>query len=202
MFHHIARNIRWGAGTLALVAAAACSTPGVQSAHTDPVARGRYIVAAGGCNDCHTPLKMGESGPEPDMSRALSGHPETITVSTPPNLGKGPWLWASTDTNTAFAGPWGISYAANLTPDQNTGLGIWTEEMFVKAIRTGRHMGTSRPINPPMPWPAFRNFSDEDLHAVWSYLRSLKPMTNHVPDYVPPPATTASIAAVGEEARR
>ena len=81
----------------------------------------------------------------------------------------GPWLWAGAATNTAFAGPWGISYAANLTPDQNTGLGIWTEEMFVKAMRTGRHMGSSREILPPMPWPALRNATDEDLKAIYAY---------------------------------
>jgi len=70
-------------------------------------------------------------------------------------------LASSAATNTAFAGPWGISYTMNLTPDRNTGLGIWTEDMFVKAIRTGRHMGTSREIMPPMPWPSFRNATDE-----------------------------------------
>jgi hypothetical protein len=194
---HIARNLRWGLGLLAMAASAACAAPGAQTitttgAATDPVARGLYIVNAGGCHDCHTPLKMGERGPEPDMTRALSGHPETLSIATAPTLGQGPWLWAGAATNTAFAGPWGISYAANLTPDVNTGLGIWTEDMFVRAIRTGRHMGASRPIAPPMPWPAFRNYSDEDLHAIWSYLRSLKPMTNHVPDYLPPPTLTAS----------
>jgi hypothetical protein len=198
-------NIHRGIALLALLASAACTgsangTP-ASAATTDPVARGLYIVNAGGCHDCHTPLKMGAQGPEPDMTRALSGHPETINVATPPNLGKGPWLSAGSATNTAFAGPWGISYAANLTPDQNTGLGIWTEKMFVTAIRTGRHMGTSRPINPPMPWPAFRNFSDDDLHAIWSYLRSLRPTTNHVPDYLPPPATTASAAGVIKDNR-
>jgi hypothetical protein len=85
-----------------------------------------------------------------------------------------------------------VSYAANLTPDQNTGLGIWTEEMFVGAIRTGKHMATSRPILPPMPWPAFRNFSDEDLKSIYAFLRTVKPITNHVPDVQPPgaPRTT------------
>jgi hypothetical protein len=145
---------------------------------------------------------MGAQGPEPDMSRALSGHPETESLPAAPNLGQGPWISAASVTNTAFAGPWGISFAANLTPDTNTGLGIWTEDMFVRAIRTGRHMGTSRPINPPMPWPAFRNFSDDDLHAIWSYLRSLKPLTNHVPDYLPPPTTTASAEGVAKDVRQ
>jgi len=149
------------------------------------VERGKYLVSVLGCNDCHTPLKVGPAGPEPDLSRFLSGHPEhmgALHAST----AQGPWLWAGAATNTAFSGPWGVSYAANLTPDQNTGLGIWTEEMFVKAIRTGRHMGTSRPIMPPMPWPAFRNATDEDLKSIYAFLRTIKPMTNHVPDYQPP----------------
>jgi hypothetical protein len=81
------------------------------------------------------------------------------------------------------------AYAANLTPDRNTGLGIWTEEMFVSAIRTGRHMGTSREILPPMPWPAFRNATDDDLKSIYAYLRTLTPVTNHVPDVQPPAAT-------------
>ena len=149
------------------------------------VERGKYLVTVVGCGDCHTPMKMGPKGPEPDLTRFLSGHPEQVgqLPAAPP---RGPWLWAGAATNTAFAGPWGVSYAANLTPDQNTGLGIWTEEMFMKAIRSGRHMGASREILPPMPWPAIRNASDEDLKSIYAYLRSLKPVTNHVPDPQPP----------------
>jgi hypothetical protein len=137
----------------------------------------------------HTPLKMGPRGPEPDLARFLSGHPEQMGP-LPIAKAQGPWLWAGAATSTAFSGPWGVSYAANLTPDQNTGLGIWTEEMFVKAMRTGRHMGQSREILPPMPWPAFRNASDEDLKSIYAFLRSIKPIVNHVPDVTPPQAVT------------
>jgi len=147
--------------------------------------RGKYLVSVMGCNDCHTPLAMGPTGPEPDLTRFLSGHPEQMGP-LPVATAQGPWLWTGAATNTAFSGPWGVSYAANLTPDQNTGLGIWTEDMFISAIRTGRHMGTSRPIAPPMPWPAFRNATDEDLKSIFTYLRTIKPLTNHVPDYQPP----------------
>ena len=125
------------------------------------------------------------------MARALSGHPEQMGVLTPAKL-PAPWIWSGAPTNTAFSGPWGVSYAANLTPDQNTGLGIWTEDMFIKAIRTGRHMGVSRPIMPPMPWPMYRNATDEDLKSVYAFLRTLKPITNHVPDYLPPPDAPVS----------
>lgn len=150
------------------------------------VQRGRYLVTAIGCNDCHTPLKMTERGPEPDMTRMLSGHPSSLKMTSPPKMADGPWAWAGAVTNTAFAGPWGITFAANLTPDQNSGLGIWTEDMFVRALRTGRHMGTSRPINPPMPWTAFKNMTDEDLKSIYAYLRTIPPVSNHVPDYLEP----------------
>jgi hypothetical protein len=93
---------------------------------------------------------------------------------------------------TAWSGPWGISYGINLTPDENTGIGIWTEEMFVRMIRTGRHMGQSRPVLPPMPIETYSHLTDEDLKAVFAYLRSLPPIENRVPDPViapPPPAS-------------
>jgi hypothetical protein len=159
------------------------TAPGQAPHHV--IQRGEYLVKIMGCNDCHTPWKMGPNGPEPDMSRYLSGHPEEIGP-LPNNAPAAPYAWAGFATNTAFSGPWGVSYTFNLTPDQNTGLGIWTEEMFVKAIKTGRHMGVSRPINPPMPWPAYRNATEEDLKAVYAYLRTIKPIVNHVPTYEPP----------------
>src|SRR5262245_39426109 len=152
------------------------------------VARGKYIVSAGGCHDCHTPLKMGANGPEPDFARSLMGHPEDIKITAAPPMAEG-WMMAGAASGTAFAGPWGISFAANLTPDQNTGLGIWTEDMFMRAIREGRHMGVSRPILPPMPWPVFRNYNDEDLKSIYAYLRTIPAITNHVPEPVAPMLT-------------
>lgn len=150
--------------------------------------RGEYLVTAMGCNDCHTPWKVNADGvPEPDMSRMLSGHPESLKMPPAPELPPGPWLWTGSATLTAFAGPWGVSYAANLTPDENTGLGIWTEDMFVRALKTGKHMGTSRMIQPPMPWMWYGKLSDSDLKAVYAYLRTIPPIVNHVPDYAPPP---------------
>ncbi|MGH9367475.1 MAG: diheme cytochrome c-553 [Thermoanaerobaculia bacterium] len=149
--------------------------------------RGKYLVTIQGCDDCHTPWKMGESGlPEPDMTRRLSGHPEAMKMPPPPAT-SGPWIWSGAATNTAFAGPWGVTYASNLTPEQNTGFGIWTEEMFVKAMRTGKHFGTSRPIQPPMPWANYSKMTDEDLRCVFVYLRTVPPIVNHVPDYEEPP---------------
>jgi hypothetical protein len=160
-------------------------TPAQPTLDSKKVQRGEYLVKIMGCNDCHTPWKMGPQGPEPDMDRFLSGHPEQIGPLPNPKAAE-PFVWSAFGTNTAFSGPWGVSYTFNLTPERNTGLGIWTEEMFVQTIRTGRHMGVSRPINPPMPWPAYRNASDDDLKAIYAYLRTIKPIVNHVPDYQPP----------------
>ena len=126
---------------------------------------------------------MGPSGPEPDMSHALGGHPSTMTVPPPP-APSGPWVGAVTGTFTAWAGPWGVSYSANLTPDKVTGLGEWTEQQFVDTIRTGRRQGRGREILPPMPWPAFKNLNDADLKAIFAYLRTVKAIENKVPDPV------------------
>jgi cytochrome c553 len=157
------------------------------AAGSSKVERGKYLVTIMGCNDCHTPMKMGPNGPEPDMTRMLSGHPEGMKLPPPPPP-SGPWISSFAATFTAFSGPWGVSYAANLTPDQNTGLGIWTEEMFLKALRTGKHMGTSRPIQPPMPWPWAGKATDDDLKAIFAYLKSIPAIVNHVPEYREPAA--------------
>jgi mono/diheme cytochrome c family protein len=152
------------------------------------VARGRYLVSTSGCMDCHTPLKMGPQGPEPDMNRVLSGHPETLKIASAPVVPEGPWMMIASVTNTAFAGPWGVSFTANLTPDPETGLGRWTVDDFKATIRTGRHLGRGREILPPMPIPAYSNFSDPDLEAVFDYLRTLPPVKNHVPEPSAPSA--------------
>ena len=149
-------------------------------------ARGKYLVATSGCMDCHTPFKMGPKGPEWDMSRLLSGHPETLQMPPAPQLPEGPWLITSSATNTAHAGPWGVSFTANLTPDKETGLGNWTEKDFIATIRTGRHMGRGREILPPMPIPVYSNFSDRDLSAIFAYLRTIPPVKNRVPEPRPP----------------
>jgi mono/diheme cytochrome c family protein len=147
------------------------------------VARGEYLVNAMGCHDCHTPAKMGANGPEPDMSHSLGGHPASVAVPPPP-APAGPWIGSVTGTFTAWSGPWGVSYTANLTPDKATGLGEWTEQQFVDTIRTGRRQGRGREILPPMPWPAFKNLNDADLKAIFAYLRTVKPIVNKVPEPV------------------
>jgi len=150
------------------------------AAPTSSLERGAYLVRIMSCHDCHTPWKMGPRGPEPDMSRALIGHPASMQMPQAPALGEA-WGWAGAATNTAFAGPWGVSFAANLTPDKETGLGSWTEEMFVATMKTGRHLGKGRPVLPPMPYSSLGALSDSDIHDLFTYLRSLTPIPNRVP---------------------
>jgi len=152
-----------------------------------PVELGAYLVKTSGCHDCHTPWTLGPNGPEPDMSRALTGHPESLAMPPAPALPAGPWIATVSATNTAWAGPWGVSFTANLTPDKETGLGDWTEEQFIAAIRTGKHQGKGRPILPPMPYPVYANLVDDELKALWAYLQSLPPVKNRVPQPIDPP---------------
>lgn len=177
---------------VALTPLSACTAPSSHRAEQNPVERGRYLVTVGGCGDCHTPLKFGPNGPEPDMSLMLAGTPEGVRLPPPPP-GQGPWFLVA--TMTAFSGPWGISYSANLTPDSLTGMGIWTEDNFVQSMRTGRHFGVARPLLPPMPWQNLKDLSEEDLKAIYAYLRSIPPIRNQVPEPVfapPPPAAEES----------
>jgi hypothetical protein len=72
----------------------------------------------------------------------------------------------------------------NLTPDSETGLGSWSEQMFIEMSRTGRHMGKGRPVLPPMPVASLTAATDEDLRAIFAFLKSLPPVKNRVPDPV------------------
>jgi hypothetical protein len=161
-----------------LTAAGQGQTPGLE--------RGKYLVTGMGCGDCHTPMKLGPSGPEADSARMLSGHPAQLVMPAPPKLGPGPWLGVVSATFTAWAGPWGTSFTSNLTPDKQTGLGAWSPQTFIDTIRAGRQMGRGRQLLPPMPYPAFRNFSDDDLKAIFVYLGSIPSIANKVPDPVAP----------------
>ncbi|MGE5496667.1 MAG: c-type cytochrome [Syntrophothermus sp.] len=150
------------------------------------VKRGKYLVNFGGCNDCHSPKVFTQMGPVPDTTKLLSGHPagtKLFPVDTSVTGSK--WTYSSMDL-TAWVGPWGVSFPVNLTPDGATGLGNWTDEIFIKAMRTGKHMGFGRPILPPMPWQSLAGLEDEDLKAILAYLKSLPPISNQVPDPIPP----------------
>src|SRR5262249_53552009 len=96
--------------------------------------RGQHLVPTGAVHD-PPPPKLGTNGPQPDMSRMLSGRPEQSQISSAPTI-PAPWKMMAAGSRTAFAGPWGTSFSANLTPDRETGLGAWTEQNFIEALRT------------------------------------------------------------------
>jgi mono/diheme cytochrome c family protein len=175
---------------LPILAAAALwgPTPSLaqNSAAGPQIKRGEYFVTIGGCNDCHTPLAMGPNGPAPDLKRMLSGHPQDLAIKAPAKVAE-PWGGAMAPTLTAWSGPWGVSFTANLTPDPETGvLRDFTEQQFIQTMRTGRHQGQGRPILPPMPWQNYGQMTDDDLKAVFAYLRQIPPVRNKVPDPIPP----------------
>ncbi len=153
--------------------------------------RGEYLVKSIGCGDCHSPKIMTEHGPVEDTSRRLSGYNASNPFTTYDTAlaSTGQWTLFNHDF-TAAAGPWGVSFAANLTPDL-TGIGGWTPENFKRAIREGKYKGldNSRPLLPPMPWEQYRNLTDEDIEAIFSYLKTIKPVENRVPSPIPPRAT-------------
>lgn len=181
-----------GPGAESPVAVAAAPAAGPEA----DVERGRYLVTLMGCHDCHTPKVMGEHGPELDESRLLAGHPHGGELPPPPDP-SGPWIASAIWDLTAWSGPWGLTFATNLTPD-TSGLAAWDEEIFVAALRTGRHMGQGRPILPPMPWEMYAQATDEDLKAIFAYLQSVPPIENLVPEPVPPGGHPPDPLAPGE----
>jgi cytochrome c553 len=151
------------------------------------IERGKFMVTVGGCDDCHTPKNFGPNGPELDMSRRLSGHSAGSVVAPVDTSLLHQYAYFSHDLTTAI-GPWGVTFSANLTPDNETGIGTWQPEMFINAMKTGKHLGVSegRPILPPMPWQNLSHLSEEDLKCLFAYLKSLPAVNNKVPDPIPP----------------
>jgi Cytochrome c len=148
---------------------------------------GEHLVTVMGCHDCHTPKKMTEKGPELDLTLALSGHAENMPVAEVNRKefeGKG---YIVTNDFTSWIGPWGISYAANLTPDE-TGTGNWTEDQFLTALKKKIMKGLpgTRPMLPPMALMPFDNMRDDELKAIFAYLRTVTPIKNKVPEPTPP----------------
>lgn len=149
------------------------------------IKRGAYLVTIGACHDCHSPKVMTPEGPKIDTSRLLSGHPSQQPV---PDIPQDARQWVLFDMGlTAFVGPWGVSFSANLTPDE-TGIGNWSFEQFETAIRRGKAKGleTNRSLLPPMPWEMYKHLTDEDLRSIFVYLKSIKPVKNAVPAPISP----------------
>jgi len=147
------------------------------------IKRGSYLVSSIGCDDCHSPKIFTDHGFEIEMEHRFSGH-----MSGKSHLGrantsvfKDGYVLFANDLTSAV-GPWGQSYAANISSDA-TGIGNWTEEQFFIAIREGKSKGIreNRPLLPPMPWFVYRNMNDFDLKAIFAFLKSTKPVENRVP---------------------
>jgi len=162
-------RLRFGVLSLLVVSVAAslttlsCTTgkQAVNATETavDPVVRGRYLVTIMSCNDCHTP---GYLYGAPDTTRRLSG------------------------SELGWVGPWGVVHARNLTPDSTTGIGKWTKEQIVHALRTGNTPDGAQ-LAPIMPWMNYSNILDEnDAMAIASYLKSLPPVKHKNLDRIPP----------------
>ena len=158
----------------------------VEISLADQIAKGENLVTVLGCNDCHSPKVMTAMGPVPDTLRLLSGHPADEQLPTyQKEILKSYVLFNM--NSTAAIGPWGTSFAANLTSDA-TGIGNWTEEQFMRAMKMGKWKGleNSRNLLPPMPWQGYSQMPDEDLKAIFAYLKSIKPVNNAVPMAIPP----------------
>lgn len=152
------------------------------------ISKGEHLVTTSVCDDCHSPKKYKNGVPEPDMDRRLSGHPADLKIKPfDAKTIKDGWVLGN-EHFTAWAGPWGVSFSANITPDKETGIGNWTEEQFFRAIREGKYHGLQdgRTLLPPMPWPNFAKFSDEELRAIFTYLQSIPAVKNAVPAALPP----------------
>jgi hypothetical protein len=150
------------------------------------IKRGEYLVNTIGCDDCHSPKKIGVNGPEVDMALRFSGYPAQRPL--PPvneETLKSGWALFGPDL-TCSVGPWGASFAANITSDA-TGIGNWTEAQFMKAIREGKSKGLdgARPLLPPMPWQNFRKLNDDDIKSIYAYLKTTPPVKNLVPSPIP-----------------
>lgn len=174
-------------GAVACTDSAADQKTTASASNDDLVTHGEYLVNTLGCDDCHSPKRMGPQGPEIIPELRLSGYQaNNPLVEADSNTLKKGWVLFSPDLTSAV-GPWGRSFAANLTSD-GTGIGNWKEEQFIKAIREGKYKGldNSRPLMPPMPWFNYRHLSDQDLKSLFAYLKSTKPVNNLVPNWIPP----------------
>ena len=175
------------AAVVAAVFAVSAPADAQQPSNNAAVERGRYLVRITGCHDCHSPKVQGMT---PNLDLALSGRPATTQLPTETKTE----VHASPDL-TAWQGPWGFSVASNLTPEPTTGIGTrYNEASFLATMRTGKKPNGT-PIMPPMPSEVYQNMTDDDLKAIFAYLRTIKPVRNAVLAGLKLPANTAKPAA-------
>ena len=160
-----------------------------QSADTNDttalIKRGEHLVMIAGCHDCHSPKRMGAQGPEIIPETMLSGYPADRPLAKFDTALAKSGIAQMNEDMTAAAGPWGISFASNLTSDE-TGAGSWPIENFRIALRHGKAKGieSARMLLPPMPWFNYKNMTDEETEAIHAYLKSVTPVKNIAPEPV------------------
>ena len=163
--------------------ATAATTTAISTISNDSlIKRGSYLVNAIGCDDCHSPKRMGPHEPEIIPELRFSGYPSNRPIApVDTNVIKNGWMMFGPDLTSAV-GPWGMSFAANISSD-DTGIGAWSEKQFIKALREGKSKGLdgARNLLPPMPWFVYKNFNDDDIRSIFAYLKSTKPVENIVP---------------------
>jgi hypothetical protein len=151
------------------------------------VKHGEYLVGILGCHDCHSHKKLGSQGPEIIPELMLSGYPADRPFGkvNKAALVEG-WALFNSDL-TAGVGPWGATFAANITSDES-GIGSWSLEQFTRAITQGKAKGleNGRPLLPPMPWFNYTQMKPEDIEALFAYLQSTPPVRNVVPAPIGP----------------
>lgn len=147
------------------------------------VANGEHLVTIAGCHDCHSPKRLGPNGPEIIPESMLSGYAANRPLPAFDTALAKKGIIQINEDMTAAAGPWGISFASNLTPDA-TGVGSWPFENFKTALRHGKAKGiqSGRSLLPPMPWFNYKAMTDEELKAIHAYLKTVKPVKNIAPD--------------------
>lgn len=140
-------------------------------ADKDAVDRGRYLVVLLGCGACHT---HGAFEGAPDLDRALGGSGIGIAWTNPLQNERP-----------------GVVYPPNITPDEQTGIGLWSNAQIANAIRDGAGRHGARPLV-SMPWQSYARLNDDDLEAIVAYLRSIPPIEHRVPDEVRPGQTATA----------
>lgn len=161
--------------------------PAEQTTEQEYEEKGEYLLTMMGCHDCHSPKQPGPGGPEMIPELMLSGFPadNQLPEFSQEALENG-WVLMSPDL-TAAAGPWGVSYAANITSDE-TGIGNWSLEQFKRALTEGKAKGleNARDLLPPMPWQNYTEITEEDVKSLYYYLQSTPPVENVVPQPIAP----------------
>jgi mono/diheme cytochrome c family protein len=179
--------------TIFLVLAIATTAGATNKYQDDTIAHGKYIATIAGCTDCHTPFKAEYMDP----TKWTPDQVKTIAFNAIASLDEEKLLSGGRPFD---LGPLGVLFTRNLTPDQETGLGTWTDEQIKIAVKTGIS-NDGHILFPVMPYHVYNGMADADLDAVIAYLRSVNAVSNMVPEStIPteglptPPFTTGIVA--------